>query len=88
MRVGLGDALLGEADGLVDVVQPTPAEAVRERMSILDPNFAEQYRQNATAYEKELDELEAEFKAGLAPLRGRKFLSLRRTWEPSPRSCA
>jgi zinc transport system substrate-binding protein len=58
------------------------AEQARERLTVNDPRHEAEYRQNAADFTKSLDALEAEYRSKLAPLWGRKFLSLRRTWQP------
>ena len=57
-------------------------EAIREHLCILDDHHQDQYRQQATAYQKQLQEIDADCARQLAPFKGQFFLALRPTWAP------
>jgi zinc transport system substrate-binding protein len=56
------------------------ADTVRERLVVLDGTHDQELRAAVAAFGKAIDDLDAEFRPKLAPLQGRKFLSLRPTW--------
>jgi ABC-type Zn uptake system ZnuABC Zn-binding protein ZnuA len=56
------------------------ADAVRQRLTILDARRDRELRASCDAFTTEVDALDADLRARLAPLKGRKFLSLRPTW--------
>jgi zinc transport system substrate-binding protein len=56
------------------------AELVRERLTTLDAKHEADYRRASERLVKEIDALDADYRAGLAPFRGRRFLSLRPTF--------
>lgn len=56
------------------------ADSIREHLAVLEVRHDAELRANAEAFVKSVDALDAEFRPRLAPLRGRKFLSLRPTW--------
>jgi ABC-type Zn uptake system ZnuABC Zn-binding protein ZnuA len=56
------------------------ADTVRERLVVLDGTHDQELRTAVAAFQKSVDDLDAEFRPKLAPLQGRKFLSLRPTW--------
>ncbi len=58
------------------------ADAMQQRMSVLDVNHERQFRAASEKLAKEITDLDAEFQRRLKPIAGRKFLSLRATWAP------
>ena len=56
------------------------AQLIAGRLTLLDAKHDQEYRQRADVFVKEADAVDAEFRARLAPFKGRKFLSLRTTW--------
>ena len=56
------------------------AEAVREHLTMLEAKHDRELRASADAFVRSVDALDGEFRGRLAPLRGRKFLSLRPMW--------
>lgn len=55
-------------------------EEIRQRATILDTRREQAYRANADALQKELTDLDAEYRRRLGPYQGRAFISLRPTW--------
>jgi zinc transport system substrate-binding protein len=58
------------------------ADNLRERLTILDPSRERELRAGYEAFVRDVDAIDADLRARLMPLKGRKFLSLRRTWGP------
>ena len=58
------------------------ADIVRERLTVFNAKQEPELRAAFDAFAREIDALDAEFRTRLAPLKGRKFLSLRPMWAP------
>ena len=57
-------------------------ERVQGRLSVLDPKRDAALRANAAAYAAEVDAVDREFAAALAPFKGRRVLLVRPVWGP------
>jgi zinc transport system substrate-binding protein len=56
------------------------AEAARLRLTVVDSAHDAGYRQNAQAYQAEVDAVDRELREGLAPFAGRTVLAVRPVW--------
>lgn len=56
------------------------AELIRDRLTMLDAKHENDYRQASVKLLAEIDAVDTDFRARLAPYQGRRFLALRPTW--------
>jgi zinc transport system substrate-binding protein len=56
------------------------ADLIRERLTLLDSKHESEYRAAAKRARAEIETIDEEFRTRLAPLKGKRFLSLRPTW--------